>query len=260
MTIHAVTREQILESVTAAFQPQEHILALWQGGSAAFGRADQWSDVDLHVVVQDERVFETFELAEQVLSALSPIDLKFVVPQPTWHGHHQTFYRLKDAGKFLLVDLAVMKYSNPNRFLEIEQHGQAVVHFDKADIVQAPTFDWQAHNRRLQARMPILRTMFDIFQTLTLKEIERNNPIDALVFYQSHTLRPLVEVLRMQYQPERFDFGPRYLAYDLPAEVVSRLEKLYYPTDVQALRAAQAEAQAWFFQIADQLNISASTG
>ena len=39
---------------------------------------------------------------------------------------------------------------------------------------------------------------FELFQMLTLKELNRHNDIEALVFYQSSTLRPLVEALNIK--------------------------------------------------------------
>jgi len=98
---------------------------MWEGGAASFDRVDEWSDIDLQVDVEDERVDDVMELAGQVLAELSPIELQFALPQPTWHGHSQTFFWLHNAGPYLLVDFVVMKHSIPTKFLEYEIHGRA---------------------------------------------------------------------------------------------------------------------------------------
>lgn len=40
-------RETILQTIIAALQPEDFVLALWQGGSAAHGYTDEWSDLDV---------------------------------------------------------------------------------------------------------------------------------------------------------------------------------------------------------------------
>jgi hypothetical protein len=119
---------------------------MWLGGSAAFKRSDEWSDIDLQVDVADERAGEILPRVEAALERLSPIDLKFEVPQPSWHGHIQAIYRLKHASPYLLVDIAVIKSSNPNKFLQPEIHGEAVALSQRAQPGQhpgcAPVLPW----------------------------------------------------------------------------------------------------------------------
>jgi hypothetical protein len=109
-----------------------------------------------------------------------------------------------------------MKLSSRDKFLQPELHGQARVFFDKAGVVQPPEFDWEAHWQVLAKRLETLKVVFELFQTLTLKELERGCLLDALGYYHSYTLRPLVELLRIRHDPARYNFGLRYLYYDLP--------------------------------------------
>ena len=37
-----LTRHAILDALVAAYQPRPWALALWEGGSAAFGKDDAW--------------------------------------------------------------------------------------------------------------------------------------------------------------------------------------------------------------------------
>lgn len=248
-TQKVLSREEVLSSLVEIFESLPEVLALWEAGSAAFGRVDEWSDIDLMAVVEDESVPQVFTAAETVLEQLSPISLVYEVPQPSWHGHHQKFYRLADAGEYMLIDLAVMKLSSGNRFLEEELHGQAQVLFDRQGIVQPPELDWQDLRGKLEARLEQLPVTFEMFQSLVTKEIYRQHPIDAQAFYQSFTIRPLVELLRIQYTPARYQFSLRYLCYDLPEEASARLERLIYVHDLKDLEAKHAEAVAWFYQV-----------
>ena len=244
-----LSRDQILRTLVEKLHSLPEMVALWEGGSAAFDRVYQWSDIDLMAVVEDDYVPQVFTAAEQVLTALSPIDLIYEVPQPAWHGHHQKFYRLSKAGEYVLIDLAVMKASSSNRFLESELHGEAKVYFDRQGIVIPPPLDWEDLRSKIEARLEQLPVTFDMFQSLVKKEIYRNHPIDAHAFYQSMTIRPLVELLRIKHTPARYQFGPRYLYYDLPQAAAQRLETLLYPRDLADLQQKHAQAVGWFAEI-----------
>jgi hypothetical protein len=253
-----IDRQTIIHALSDAYFRMPFIHALWEGGSAAFNRVDEFSDLDLHAIIDDEHIREVFELTETTLAGLSPITLKYEVPEPTWHGHSQTFYRLRDTSKYFMVDLALMKLSNPNRFLEPEMHGQARVLFDKSGLVVPPVFDWERLEKSLRERLAHLRTFFDLFEVVVEKEILRSNPLDAQAFYQRFTIQPLVEVLRMKYDPPRYQFHMRYLYYDLPQPVAHALEELVFPVDLLDLAQKRQRALAWFEQTWEELNSRAT--
>jgi len=244
-----LSRETVLGALRAAAEPQPFVHAMWEGGAASFGRLDAYSDIDVQFDVDDDRVADTIALLDAALSALSPFEVRYELPQPTWHGHHQVFYRLARAGRFLLVDLVVMRHSNPKKFLEREIHGAPVVHFDRSHVTDAPPFDHAALAERLAARRKTLATTFDLFQSLVEKEILRGNPADAAAFYHAFTLRPLVEILRIRHCPARHDFHLRYYRIDLPPEVAARLETFCFFADLPALERKWREAQAWFAEL-----------
>jgi hypothetical protein len=250
-----LAREIILKALQDALEPLDYVHAMWQGGAASFNRVDEWSDIDLQVVADDDRVADVVAVSEKVFQELSPIELRYELPQPTWHGHWQAFYRLKEAGPFLMLDFVVMQQSNQNRFLQPEIHGKPVVHFDKANIVQPPAFDATTFAQQIQTRLETMRVLFDLFQVLTLKELNRHNWIEAIAFYQNYTLRPLVEALRIRHDSARYNFSTRYVHYNLPAEAVKRLEPLFFVANADDLHAKFAEAQQWFWETAMQIDI-----
>lgn len=251
----SLTRETILDALKSALEPLEYVHALWEGGAAAFGRVDEWSDIDLQTLCDDDRVEDVFRVTEQTLSRLSPIDLQIRLPEPLWHGHSQTFYRLEDAGPYLLIDFVVMKMSSSNRLREQEIHGDAVVHFNKNNALTEEHIDRDRLRATLQTRLERIRDTFEMFQTLTTKELHRGNLIEAVSNYHGATLRPLVEVLRMKHDPVRYNFHTRYLHYDMPDEVAERLQGLYFVTDADDLWRKHREAGEWFREVAGSLDM-----
>ena len=239
----SLTYNAIVDVVQAAVEPLGFVHALWLGGANSFHRVDAWSDIDMQICCEDDRVADVVAAIEQ---ALPPVDLRFELPQPTWHGHWQAFYRFRDASPFLLLDLAIMKLGSPQKFLEPEIHGQADIRFDKIGVTQVPPLDRAAWTQRLQHRRQVLSTQFNMFQILTLKEINRGNWIEAVAFYHTWTLRPLIEALRIQHAPLHYDFATRYVYYDLPHEIVRRLEPFFFLANGDDLIAKHAAAGAWF--------------
>jgi hypothetical protein len=254
-----LTRELILKALENALQPLDYVQAMWQGGAAAFNRTDQWSDIDLMIAADDDRLDDAIVVVDKVLQDLSPIEIHYELPQPSWHGHWQTFYRLRDAGAFLLIDLVILKTSSTNRFLEREIHGDALIHFDKSGFVQSPPFSIENHLKQMKGRLETIQVMFDLFQSLTEKELHRGNAIEAFTFYQNFTLRPLLEVLRMQYDPSRYNFNTRYVYYYLPPDIIQRLEPLFFVADKQQLAAKFADAQQFFYESIAQIDFDEIT-
>ena len=138
---------------------------------------------------------------ESALRELSPIDLRYRLPEPTWHGHSQAFYRLENASPFLLLDFVVMKASAEDKFLQPAIHGRPRVYFDKSGVVSYEPFEAESFAEKLRHRVSELRVLFDMFQILTEKELNRGNAIEAVAFYQSYTIRPLVQALRILHDP-----------------------------------------------------------
>jgi predicted nucleotidyltransferase len=64
-----VRREQVVEVLRDALLPLSWVNAAWLGGSDAFGRADELSDVDLQVDVDDGHVAATFGAVEAALAS-----------------------------------------------------------------------------------------------------------------------------------------------------------------------------------------------
>lgn len=232
-----VMRETILQAFVAELFPSDSVLAVWEMGSKAMGTADEYSDLDLQVLVADGATAEVRALVERALSQVRPFDLAFAMPQPTWHGHWQGFYRLLGTSPYLMVDLVIIEKSRPNWFLEPEIHGTPSILFDKQGLlVQEPT-DAAAFAQRLADRIAFLDSSTELFHNLIDKELLRRRPVDAMSFYQGMLLPRLVEVLRMRHCPWRYNFGLRYLQRDLPAEAYEAVKTQLFvgsPSDLMA--------------------------
>ncbi|MGL5059860.1 MAG: nucleotidyltransferase domain-containing protein [Microcoleus sp.] len=242
-------RQILLEKIVATLEPLDFVLALWQGGSQAHGYTDEWSDIDVAVIVADNCVEKTFDIVETALTEIAEIELKYRVPEPTWHGHSQCFWRLKEITPFLLIDFAVMKRSSKNDFLEIERHGNAPIAFDKANLIVPTHVDENQQLSQMRLRFNDIKIRFDLLQPLVKKEIYRGHLAEAIANYHNWTLLPLIEVLGMLYRPHRFDFKLKYFNRDFPPEIVDRVTPLFCIANLEDLAAKQQIAESYFAEI-----------
>ena len=252
-----VTRGELIGWLEEALRPAPWAVALWEGGSAAFGRADAWSDVDLALHVQDGHVAEAWAAIEAAMTARSPIELRYDVPEPAWHGLSQRFYRLRDAGPHLLVDLCISTDAAPNRFTEVERHGTPRVIFDKDGVVAVTAVDPADIAAKTAARVAALRVTFSMFQTLVTRAVGRGRDLEALWAWHGFVLRPLVELLRVRYAPARHDFGMRYLDVDLPADVEVSLRDLAFVADLEDIERKHPAAVALFERTLSEIDATA---
>jgi hypothetical protein len=256
-----IPRATIIGALRSALSAQPSVLAAFLGGSDATGRTDALSDIDLVVVVDaqggdgpyaggdaadGDAVEAAFATVHDALAQLGPIAHRWRLPDPTWHGNPQEFLALRDADPAHFIDLVVMRRSGGERFLEPQRHGTALVLFDRAGLIGPEPLDDADLQARIGARLSVLRVRFPLFQTLVTRAVSRGFVAEAAVAYQDHTLRPLIELLRIRHCPQRFDYGARYLDRDLPPEVRAEVESLALPSSPEQVLEFRARAQALF--------------
>ncbi len=242
---HTPQRTDVTQAITQALRPLDFVHALWEAGAASWGRIDRWSDIDLNADADDPRVHEVFPAVERALVALSPIELKVSIPFPAEHNYQQAFYRLRGASPYLIVDLAVFKHSAEDKYLDPAVHGPPVFLFDKSKVGVARPIDGPAFLNRIQARRERLSLRHRMFGCFVQKEIQRGNDIEAIDNYRRVILDTLLEVLRMRYAPLHYDFGSRYVHYELPPAVMRRFTRLSYVRDPEDLQRKNRAAGRW---------------
>jgi hypothetical protein len=249
-----VRREQVVEVLRAALEPLAFVNAAWLGGSDAFGRADELSDVDLQVDVDDGRVAATFGAVEAALAAASPIVARLIMPMPTWHGHAQRFYRLRDTPEFTAVDVVVFERSDPRRYYnQAERHGHPLVLFDRAGVVRPVPLDPGELAATLARAVAGIRARLPFTLPLVAKEVRRGDTLAALAAWHRYVLAPLVELYRVRHAPARHDFGARYTRDDLPPEVQKTLVELSFVAGLDDLAVKLPRAERLLRELLDEL-------
>jgi len=251
-------RKSILEALVASLEPLPYTVALYEGGAAAWGRVDAWSDIDLYLVVEDDRVEDAMREVEAALVRIARIEQKLEAPHPPASGIAQAFYRLEGAGPFLLVDIEVLKRSAPNKDLEPELHGDLVFLFNKGGAISPAALDRVAFEDNRRERLARLQGRHAMFHAFVEKEMHRGNWIEAIDLYRTICLNPLLEVLRMKHAAHHYGFRTRYVHAELPADVVSRFQHLAFVENPDDLAAKYPQAIAWFQETVRELEAAES--
>lgn len=248
-----LTRDIIIQTLIRFLKPLNYAHAFYEGGAVAFNRIDEWSDIDLYLVVDDQKVKNAFRVVEKALKSLSPIKQKLEIPQTPWPGVSQAFYKLKNASDYLLIDFVVLKLSSPEKFLEPKMHGEAVFYFNKSRRVKPPPFDNLAFTKKVQERVKRLEKRLEMFNVFVQKEINRGNYLEALDLYHAVTLTTLAEALRIKHKPIHHEFKTRYIHYELPPLVVKRLEQLSFVKDEKDLQKKFQGATRWCLEVVSEI-------
>ena len=242
-------RDEVFRSLADSLERKEYILAFWEGGAAASGTVDQWSDLDLYLLVRDDKVDDSFADVEAVLRTLSEVRLKLEVPRPGWPGVHQAFYKLARMSEYHVIDLAVIAISAEEKFLEPTVHGEARFGFNKIGVIDYPTYDEDATRNMALERRKHLADRIEIFGSFFQKEVNRGNIIEAMDLYHRLVLPTLIELLRMKHNLAHSGFGTRHVHAELPEDIVARLADLHFTKDVDELLRKHSEARRWISEL-----------
>lgn len=234
-----VLRDRITEAVCQALLPLSHVLAGWESGSVAFDLVDEYSDIDLNFLLVDPAQLDPlYAVVESALVTVSPISASHFEPPGR-------YYKLRDGGDFLLVDVCFHQTTGFGECLDVERHGKIRPLFDKGQWLRSDSSGVVSQVAPRAKRWDDLEEWFSVSQNFVRKAIIRGGEVEALAAFWGYTLKPLVELLRMRYCPARWDFGMRYLQRDLPLPVYDELRNIMFVSESVDLAEHHARAVAW---------------
>jgi hypothetical protein len=237
-----MTRIEIRDKLESHLAGCKSVLAMWEAGSTAFGRADDYSDLDIGVLASAGSNEEVWGVIDQAFAELGGLDLRWSEPNPLFPGMDKRTFRPRQAPRWLQVDIGLFPDSAAELYNQPERHGRIEVIFDHAGRLAPPSWDEQANRRRMCEALHQNLMKWQIYYGWFRKELARGRAVDAFVAHLYLTVMPLLTILNMRYRPSRWDFGFRYLKEELPGDVVEAVERLCYVPDASALEERFSEA------------------
>jgi len=247
-------RQKIVTKLKRLLDSDKNIYSVWEGGSAATGYLDDYSDLDLGIICADDAIDNVFRKLEEFLSSNYGIKHKLIVPEPSWHGHSQRFYILEKTDPYFYLDILVEKLSSGNRFTESDRHGNSVVWFDKKDLIDptpTPEEEIVAKGKNIFQRV---KQAYPFLLLDVNKQILRGNQVDAFELY-FRLLNRLGVLLNLKYRHHKYDFGLRYAIRDFPEEIVQLLRKLLFPGKFEDLAECTKLVEVKILELIDELNV-----
>ena len=247
------TPEQVANGLREFLEQDSDIIAVWEGGSAATGYLDEYSDLDLAIVCNDDSVENIIELVDEYLENNYGIERRFRLPEPTWHGFSQCYYQIRNVPELYYLDISFMKKSLPDKFTESDRHGNAVIWFEKEKVIDStPTPQDKVLARAKQFYR--IATQADFITIIEInKAIARKRYSEAFPFYYQFIARNLGIMLNLKYRPCKVDFGLRYSYRDYEKADAELIEDLFKIESLEELNSKFRIALNRYEQLKEEL-------
>lgn len=240
-------RNSLREQLYPALIVLEEVRALWEGGSAARGALDDFSDIDICMHAREDAFARIWDVFEEALAKVATIEQSWSPGKGLWEGMAQRVYILEDAPPYFMLDVVLFPTSHPIPILERERHGEPVVILDRDSEVIPQTLEPGAHQEKMARACEQAWEASRIYLRLANKEVARGRNVDAHGYYRA-CLGLLHTLLGAKYRPNTFDFGSRYLHEVLPEAEARRLEKLTFFKAADFIEALE-EMNSWFHEL-----------
>lgn len=212
--------------------------AFWIEGSVPQGYADEYSDIDIWLSVDDGKIFTIYDDIEVVLAEIAPIDFRYEMKNNGELGH--TTYHLKGMGEFLTIDINTQGISREVKLVEGVDDAEVI--FDKKQVIDFRVYPPQDDN--LDEARERLSDYYKLIGLSVIKSIKRDKPLEALYYYHL-ILRYVTKFLRLKHGwREKMDYDLKHVYRDLPEAETKQLEKLY-SVSPQDLETTLPELEKW---------------
>lgn len=245
---------QLKEFIHHQLYQNNDVLSVWEGGSKATDFDDEFSDLDLMVVVHDDSVESIFQLIEETIQSMTKIIKKFRIPEPSWHGFSQAFYLLDDVGPYFYIDLAIIKASIPDKFTVIKRHGKRYIWFEKEPIESLDVERGEVVFERARKAYKQATINDFIYQREIIKNIDRNRFTEAFPFFFRFLNHQFAVMLNIRYRIDKVDFSLRYGYRDYPKEIQDLIEQAMKVSSIEELKHLYLKVNQYYETLKQDLS------
>ncbi len=249
-----ITEKDITETLKNELQPLPYIYALWLEGSFAMGHADEYSDIDYWIDVDDDYVKDALEHVEIALSKLGELDER----DETGNDHPklgQIVYHIKGSSPYLVLDFNWQLHSRDRKeyhYIKNDIVEGALVIFDKDDVIR---FE-EADDQEIIKNKENCKQECDYRYSQHLrvrKYISRGTFAESYAYYNKFVIEPLVMFLRLKYTPLYPYHYLLHISMHMPRTIVDRLEKLIQVKSLDEMENRMREAEEWYHELHEEL-------
>lgn len=252
-----INSEMIIERLKEELEPIHFIYAMWLEGADAIGQADEYSDLDIYIDIEDEYEHQAIDEVENILSKISEIDYKYVMN----HDHpklRQRIYHLKGSSEYLMIDFCWQLHSrNKEEFVYIKdnQIEAAKVIFDKSEVIQYKDYNSRDYESLNTYRLEECKYRYSQHCRVS-KYVHRGMYLEAYAYYNRYVLEPLIDMLRMIYTPSHAHYYLIHISKHIPKSEVKKLEFFAKISSLKDIDEKMQLAETWFLELLIELKKS----
>jgi predicted nucleotidyltransferase len=173
--------QKIIDELAKVLKQDAKTHAMWIKGSVAEGFADELSDVDLMIGIDEGCDDEVYSAIESFLRAQDDLAVNFDARQ-SFSKHSHKVYRLAQSNPYHFIEVTLLPHSGQVVFTEGVDKVKTL--FDKDGSIKFKPLDNQKLQSELLERSRYLKEKIKIGELFVKKEITRRQYMDAMHNYQ----------------------------------------------------------------------------
>lgn len=214
--------KKILETLKSRLYKKDSVHAFWLEGSLADKDSDEYSDLDIWLSVDDDKIRSIHKEIEQILETINPIDFRFVLKPTGELGHN--VYHLRGMSEFLTIDINTQKLSRAIMLTEDIDLYEII--FDKSNIVRTKSRVQIEFNKATE--LVELMKFIDYTALSVRKNDKRGKKMEAREYYRNILVHVLEYLRKKNGIHEKVDFGFKHTYKDIPEDEANKLEDFYF--------------------------------
>jgi predicted nucleotidyltransferase len=222
----------IVDDLKDILEPRSTVHAMWIAGSVAEGYADELSDVDIWIDIEDATDQVVFDLIEKFLLSKGEIDVNFSEGLTPPFSHK--VYHIAGTNPLHFIEFTL--HSHAHKFGTFDKLRKIKVIFDKDNTTKFEEFDEVSYNKMLNERQKFLGDKIELGKLSIEKEISRNQFPDAMHNYLFWLVEPVIELARIKYSPFKITYNLKHASRDLPPDTTEEIEQLYKVASLDDLK------------------------
>lgn len=239
-------REQIIKTLIELFQDDDNIYALWLEGSDATGKVDDYSDIDMCALIDENKIDEVFEKIQ------NRFDIDSVYENRNCDSERQLVFHVANSEKYHVVDFnAYFHDVAGTTFVENDSIDVCKVIFDKCGAIQYKEYDASVgENERAYWKKESAYRFSQISRVE--KYCLRGLYPEAFIYYQKYVVEPLVFTLRSKYTPTKIWYYMIHISDHIPQAEVEKLNRILQISCVDDIMANLKLAEQWYQELIDE--------
>lgn len=236
-------REQIIEALIELLQQDDNVYALWLEGSDATGKVDNYSDIDMCALIDENKVDEVFEKMQ------NRFDIDSVYENRNCDSERQLVFHIANSEKYHVVDFnAYFHGVAGTTFVENDSIDACKVIFDKCGAIQYKEYDASAGKNEREYWKKESAYRFSQISRVE-KYCLRGLYPEAFIYYQKYVIEPLVFTLRSKYTPTKIWYYMIHISDHIPQAEIEKLNRILQISCIDDILSNLKWAEEWYQEL-----------